>query len=414
MDIVACRVRLRRESPSTGSFDWAILDTNGITVDSGTTPHRSPSERGACEVIVASDVVVLKTVKVVAAQQRHVSNALRYLIEDSVMSDPEQLHVVATSASKDSLAVAVVDRKWLEQALALLAEYGLAARNAYPECLLLPRPSPSVWTAVLDGDRGFLQVSESLGYGLEGFDETTPPTSLRLALEQARGQPNPPTALVLRAARGTVVPSCEKWSASLELPVEWTSDWSWTDQHGLPPIDLLRGEFFPHLGNQAWGRAVRRSTALVGALLLINLCGMTVDLAARVHERRKLLLEMQDIYRRTFGQEATVLDPPLQMKRGLAELRHQAGELTAGDFVPLFSKVADYLLDPSKHRIESISYSDGALTLTVMPLQASKFSEVYAELQRKTVQSGLHIEFQAREVTGGFLLHVSWISDHRT
>lgn len=404
--MTTCRIRVGRDYLSTGSFEWAIADSNGAVLDSGEAPLRQPPT-GACELLIASDLVLLDRIPAPAAQQRRISSALRFLVEDSAIPDPERLHVAAASASvKNTLFVGIVDRQWMEQILTRLERSGLVARSAWPECLL-PELPPQAWTVVWNGEGGFARTGELQGFALDSTDHGELPVSLRLALDAARSAASAPERLVVRVAVDVAPPDAEKWSSALGIPVESGPAWSWAGVPAKPGLELLQGEFAPRAIDRGWTRALRRPAILAGVLLIIWVFGIAADWGAKARERRSLLAEMQGIFRAAFGEGAVVADAPLQMNRALAQLRRQAGQIGADDFLALFGAVADRLLDPAKHRIESIAYENGELTLFLRPNDAAQFSAQFGELRAKTSIPGLDIKLESAESSGRISLRVT-------
>jgi general secretion pathway protein L len=405
--MTTCRVRLERDSPATGSFEWVILDARGSAIERGASLLQPPPTGGACELVIASELVLLETIPAPAAQQRRISAALRFLVEDSAIPEPEQLHVAAgITPAKDVLSVAIVDRQWMKGALALLERSRLVVRSAYPECLL-PERLPRTWTVVWNGEQSFVRTGESEGLALDANDEGGPPISLRLALDRARDAASVPERLVLRTVHGITAPAVEQWSATLGVTVELGPEWHWAHAQGRPALDLLQGEFAPRVTERNWSRVLRRPALLAGALVVLMSCGMAMDWAVKAGERKVLLAQMQEIYRRAFGDNAVVVDAPLQMTRALDQLRRQSGEFSADDFVPLFAKVADRLLDPAKHRIESIAYGDGVLTVSVRPNNASQFSTLFGEMRANTSIPGVDVKLEAVESAGTISLRAT-------
>ena len=406
--MTTCRIRVARDTPSTGAYEWAIVDDKQSVLDSGAAPDRQPP-RGACELVVASELVLLDRIPAPAAQQRRISSALRFLVEDSAIPDPERLHVAAAGASaRDTVSVGIVDRQWMEQMLARLERSGHIARSAYPECLL-PELLPRAWTVVWNGDGGFARTAAVEGFALDSADHGELPVSLRLAMDAARGAASAPQRLVLRVAAGVAPPDTEKWSSALGIPVESGPAWRWTDAQGKPGLDLLQGEFAPRATERGWTRALRRPAILAGALAIVCVAGIAADWGAKAYERRALTAEMQAIFRAAFGESAVVVDAPLQMERALAQLRRQAGQIGADDFLALFGAVADRLLDPAKDRIESIAYGNGALTLLLRPNDAAQFSTRFNALRAQTPVPGLEIKLESAESSGRISLHATAI-----
>jgi len=404
--MMTCRIRLGRDSPSSGCFDWAIVDNDGTVLDSGAAPLQPPPA-GACELLIASDLVLLDRIAAPAAQQRRIASSLRFLVEESAIPDPERLHVAAAATSaKDMLSVGIIDRQWMEQVLARLERSGLIARAAYPECLL-PELPPNGWTLVCNGDNSFARTGVVAGFALDSPEDGEVPVSLRLALDEARSAASAPERLVLRVAAGVAPPDAEKWSALLGLPVESGPEWRWTEAQGKPGLDLLQGEFAPRSMDRGWTGALRRPVVLAAALAAVGVFGVAAEWGAKAHERRTLLAEMRGLFRTGFGEGAVVVDAHLQMSRALAELRRQAGHVGADDFLFLFGAVADRLLDPAKHRIESIAYGNGTLTLSVRPNDAAQFSTQFNAMRAMLPIPGLEITLQSAESSGSISLRVT-------
>lgn len=403
---MTCRIRLRRGSPSSGAFDWALVDDNGTVLDSGTAPLQQPPA-GACELQISSELVLLDQVAATAPQQRRISSALRFLVEEHAIPDPERLHVAAAATpAKDILSVGIVDRQWMEQVLARLERSGLTARAAYPECLL-PELPPDGWTLVWNGDDSFVRTGEVAGFALDSPKNGDVPVSLRLALDEARGKASAPGRLVLRVAAGAASPNAENWSAMLGIPVEPGPEWRWVEAQNKPVLDLLQGEFAPRSIDRGWAGALRRPMILAAALTAVCTFGVTAEWAAKAHERRTLLAEMQGIFRAGFGESAVVVDAPLQMNRALVELRRQAGYVGADDFLSLFGAVSDRLLDPAKHRIESIAYDNGTLTLLLRPNDAAQFSAQFNAMRDIPPMPGFQVALQSAEASGSISVRVA-------
>jgi type II secretion system protein L len=393
--MTACRVRVTRDTLETGAFEWVTFGENGAALASGASNLRQPSVTGECELVLASELVLLERVACPAAQQRQLSAALRFLVEESAISDPERLHVAAAAGpGKDMLSVAIVDRPWLEQLLSRLERAGLSARSAYPECLL-PALEPHAWTVVCNGASGFARTAEIEGFALDDAPAGEPPIALRLALERVRATASAPERIVVRAAADGVGPDTQRWPAALGVGVERGPDWRWNQAQPRPALELLQGEFAPPGAGRDWRARLRRSSLLAAALALLATCGIAIDWGVKANERKALLAEMQAIYRATHGEKAVVADPPLQMRRALSELRREAGLLDAGDFLVLLGAVADAPLDPARLQLESISYAGGMLTLQLRPRDPAQLGVQMERLRARMPAPGLDVRVEA-------------------
>lgn len=401
-----CTLRVGRDSPVTGSFEWAIRDPDGSVSDAGTSDLASPPFAGPCRLVVASELVLLERVAAPAAQQRGLSASLRFLVEDRAIPEPEQLHVVAGPApAGDTLCLAVIDRQWMERMLARLERAGLVAVSACPECLL-PELRPGAWTVVWNGDDSFARTGTAEGFALDSGRSGEAPAALRLALESARNAATAPARIVVRIAPGVVPPDLAQWSTQLGIAVEAGPEWRWAEAQARPGLELLQGEFAPRVGEHGWARRLRRSAILAGTLVLLATVGIATDWAVKAGERKALLAEMESIYRATVGASAVVVDPPRQMSRALAGLRQAAGKPAAGDFPVLLGLVADRLLDPQRHKLESIAYDAGTLTVSLAAQDPAQLNALLEELRAKSSIRGLDVRVESVTAAGKSSLRV--------
>ena len=403
-----CRLRLGRDFPESGRFEWALVDERGSVLESGASELAMPPRGRACEALLASELVLLERVSVPAAQQRRLQTALRFLAEDSLVPDPARVHVAAAaSPQKDVLQVGIVDREWLAQALARLGRSGITPVAAYPETLAPPL-EPGAWVVVCNGADSFVRTAELEGFALDSAAEDEPPVGLHLALDAARSAGRLPQRLVLRAATGAALPEAARWSEALGVAAEPGSAWRWSEARGKPRLELLQGEFAPRGAGGAWRESLRRPAFLAAALVMLVSAGIATDWALKSAERERLQAEMRAIYRESFGEGAVLVDPPLQMSRALAELRVRAGQGSASDFVSLLGAVSERLPRAGAQRVESLDYEDGRLALSLRARDPQQAAALAAQLRAKTAATGLDIRVE--EAGAGVLRLIASIS----
>jgi len=402
--MTTCRIRVTRDTPRSGVFEWVTLDGRGAVLASGAANLERPPVSGACELVLASDLVLLERVAAPPSQQKKLGSALRFLAEDFALADPELLHVAsAPGPDKNSLVLATIDRQWLEKLLAKLAGARLTPTSAYPETLL-PALMPRTWTVVWNGEEGFVRTSEREGLLLDIAEPQAPPTGLRLALDNARAGGAGPQAIVVRSVVQSTPPDAEAWSAALGVPVERGPDWHWSSAQRRPDLQLLQGEFAARGAAGDWLQRLRRPALIAAVLLALNSAALALDWSAKVRERNALVQEMRTLYRETFGAGAVVVDAPVQMRRALADLRNQAGQIGPGDFLALLGAAAERMLDPGKYHVESMSYENAALTLTVRPAAGQQAATALEELRVKTSPPGIEVRAEAAPAAGAIVV----------
>ncbi len=400
--MTTCRIRVTRDTPASGVFEWVTIGKQGEQLASGSGNLAQPPVTGPCEVILASDLVSLERVVVPPSQQRRLGSALRYLVEEFALPDPERLHVAATPAQeRGALCLGIVDRQWLRSLIDRLAGAKLNATAAYPESLL-PALLPHTWTVVWRSGEGFVRTGENEAVALDATQGAGAPNNLRLALEQARVAGARPHSLMVRCCGDATPPDVEAWSSALGVPVEPGPAWSWSDPQPRPRLDLLQGEFAARSGAAPWLRRLRRPAMLAATLLVLGSIALALDWWVKVRERDALLAEMHALYRETFGERAVVVDAPLQMGRALADLRQRAGQVGPGDLVALLGVAAEVLPDPAG-RIEALAYDGTTLTVTLRPASQEALLK---ELRRTALPQGYELTQQATPGGGGITLRL--------
>lgn len=93
-------------------------------------------------VLLPSDQVQLKTVNLPAKWNRKLEQALPYMLEEEIAGDVDELYIAIGDASiineQHVIQVAMTDREWFEQWLAIFNEHDLAVYTILPDALLLP------------------------------------------------------------------------------------------------------------------------------------------------------------------------------------------------------------------------------------------------------------------------------------
>ena len=324
-------IRARRDP---AEFDWAVLDAGGAPVQRGSSTLQAPPARGACELVLPAELVTLARVPVAAAQRRRLGSALQYLVEDLVLTEPERVLVAQAAVSPPGhVCLGIVERAWLQAVLARLSRSGLAPRHVLAETLLPPL-APGAWTVVLEGEHSFARTGPAEGFVL---DKGEPPASLLLAL-----QAGPPGRIVMHGARPA-------WAQALGVPVESAPAWDWARAGSTTVLDFLEKQT-----RSGW----KRTAALAAALAIVATSGLLLQWAAERHERKSLTAQMSALYRGTFGPQAVILDPPLQMGRALTALRQKNGMPAPSDFLALLDKIP-----PQGRTIQSLSYANGRLAV---------------------------------------------------
>jgi general secretion pathway protein L len=124
-------------------------------------------------------------------------------------------------------------------------------------------------------------------------------------------------------------------------------------------IDLLTGDFARRSGGLGALRLPRLAWALAATIAVAQLGVTALDWWRLEREHRSLEAEREAIFRASFPEEKTVVDPALQMQRNLAELQRTRGRASASDFLALATAAARSDAAPARR----LTYAGGRLEI---------------------------------------------------
>jgi len=130
----------------------------------------------------------------------------------------------------------------------------------------------------------------------------------------------------------------------------------------------------------------------VGALVAI--AGMNIYWLKLESESKALTQQMETSFRTAFPETTAVVDPVLQTKRQLNELRARAGIASAGDFSVLNARTATLLSTAPLGSVGGLEYRDGTLKVKFKPGVVDN-PALQNTLRAAAVQQGLAIRFDA-------------------
>jgi general secretion pathway protein L len=289
-----------------------------------------------------------------------------FAIEDAIGSAPEDAHAVVLDEVRDGeRPIAVLDGKWIESLIDALDAAGVVPNRAIVESALLSH-APDSWTVVWAGDGGFVSLGPVEAMTLDDSIEGRPPLALKLAADERRARGMGPRTVEVLLANGAEAPDVAQWSSSLHVPVQVTGRWrpEEIDGRNAPCPDLLPAAYTRSWAAGGWASRLRPAAILAGVILAGHALLTIVDWGRLAYEARSLRSEMETVFRGTFPDAKAVVDPALQMRRNLTELRRAAGEPDSADLVPLLAKLAP-ALTAANARPRALRFERGELQLEV-------------------------------------------------
>jgi general secretion pathway protein L len=331
--------------------------------------------------------------------------ALPNMLEDRLLADPTDCHFAfniprggtgtTTIAAMPRMPVAVIDRGVLTHALDACAEAGYRVRAAYSEIYTVPAPAAGVLSVRVDRGRGVARSAthDGFAFDLEGDDV---PAALALAIRQ----------LGVRRIQvyGRETAKLSAMASTLNVQVDVAP--SEVDLGSIDgAVNLLQGSFaqagmlgslMPLAGRAAGLRGASLKVPLIWSAIgaTVAIAGMNAYWLKLESESKALKQQMENAFRTNFPESTAIVDPVLQTKRQLNDLRARAGLPSANDFSVLNARTALLLTAAPLGSVTAIDYRDGALKV--------KFKGGIADnpafqntLRAAGVQQGLAVRFEA-------------------
>jgi general secretion pathway protein L len=350
---------------------YALATTGGAVEREGVAALSELSEpvKRAQRVVLllaASDVTLLR-VKMPPLSGAKLRAALPNLVEDRLMSDPEECVVVPGEMHGGMRTVAVVGRGWLELLSRTLLTLGARSVSAIPSQLCIPYQAEMAAATVsehgVDADIA-IRLAEQDGIGLSIVADQ--PESLAFEVMQSLSAVVPQGAIVLYVPQARV----NDYQDSLRIAPtlqdritlhadNWQRWISGADKAGVDVMTGLGAAAGPKIDWRAW----RWPIVLGTAVLLINVIGLNVDWLRLKREANALSNGMIQTYRTAFPKDPVVIDPLAQLRQKIAGAQRDSGQLAPDDFVALAAAFAEAWASTGKGAapIAGLEYRDRAL-----------------------------------------------------
>lgn len=384
-------------------------------------------------VVVSGYDVLLADVDLPVMNKQRLTKAIPYALEELVISDLEEVHfAVGPRLSNARVACAVVERSLLEIWLqrfkqaglhpdVICSDAGLVQRQEDSWCLLANSNLLAQHSILLrfDEQRAMALDLENLLILLasvyDSSGEADRPKRLNLVLSEDQLQrqnlisfddaesildnDNEPTinqaacADDVHAVAEELLQELKTFCNKHEIEFEYTpSEQSYLaimaqNYNESSCINLLQGEYSRSEQLGKLFRPWRAAAATLAAWLLLQGGVFVSDYQQLAKQNRELRQQIGEVFRTAFPEVKTIVDPKLQMERGLKQLQ-QGG----GNQVSLFSLLAQsgkILSESQSVTLTSIRYTGGKLDVD---LQITDLESLDALKERLTKEANLSVD----------------------
>jgi len=376
----------------------------GSSGSAGEAPLALLPKAGAIDLVFDPADVFVTAIEPPKLSEGKLRLALPNVLEDRLLADAADCHFAfntprggtgtTTIAAMPKMPVSVIDRGVLTRALDACTEAGYRVRAAYSEIYTIPAPAAGVLSVRADRGRGVARSATHDGFAFDLAGEV--PAALALAVRQ----------LGVRRiqAYGREAGRVSSLAGALNVQIDVAQ--SEADLGSIEgAVNLLQGSFaqggmlsglMPLAGRAAGLRGASFKVPMIWTAIgaAVAIAGMNVYWLKLESESKALKQQMENAFRTSFPESTAIVDPVLQTKRQLNELRARAGLPSANDFSVLNARTALLLTAAPLGSVGGIDYRDGALKVRFKGGIADN-PAFQNTLRAAGVQQGLAVRFEA-------------------
>ena len=380
------RLRIDKDWPiARADLEWVLFDSRGSMLQRGTSePHNWPAA-DACELVLCADQCLAISVKLPKGGKARGSELIAYALEERLAGDVEAEHFVAGDEhANGDTPVWVIRRTRLNDILTRLRQLDRIAARLFCELQLAPLAAQA-WSVCLVKGASFARTGVNAGFALD-VAQGEAPVALQLALLETAKSENAPQLINVFCERGVEFDPAN-WQKALGVPVMRAGDYDWTGLATDGACNLLSGEFVVHDKNASVFTLFRSAMALGLALLCLYSVFSFGQWATLQRQASHLISQKFEVFRATFPNVQTVIDPSLQMQRLYDQQKREQGQLGEGDFLALLAVIAQTPVGPLPYR--NLIYEDGRLEFTVSLANAARAGELQSALASRGLSATL-------------------------
>jgi general secretion pathway protein L len=310
-----------------------------------------------------------------ASHGPRLQSVLQGLLEDRLLDDPQQLHIVLAPESATitrvggETLVAVCDKQWLRDVLSPLQAAGLTVQRIAPE--LSPSAKPVLQVM---GEPDHSQSLLCHAYGVTLLPPNTAQWRAFAELSQDNLQIQSEPAMVARVQstlqrQPMLQSAAQRWVKSSQSAWDLAQgEWAQGRAQRVQRQVLAAWQTLLHA--PAW-KPVRWGVLALVALQVLGLNALAWQERSALNAQQASL---QNILKSTFPSVTLVIDAPLQMQREVDALQQKSGSASSTDLEPLLAALAGVL--PAGQTPQQIHFANHALRVQGVTLDNNNAASV--------------------------------------
>ncbi len=396
-------LQLPADDPSEGEdWCWVVRDDErpAGSLFRGALTETVKQAAGARVVVLVPGVdVLLASTQLPGLNRQRLTRAVPFALEEQLASDVEELHFALGHRDDDGhIHNAVVARDKIAAWLELLRAAGLQADVMLSEVLAVPREAANDagrhWSLLIDGARCLLRTDNQRGLALD-LDNLS--VVLQAALDEAGD--SLPTGLDIKICGDDTFSDsddyrqlgqvCEEAGIGVERQLQ-DDDGTLLLARGFDEkvaINLLQGDYSRRGQLEKLLRPWRPAILLLGLWLVVLLGAMGLEYSRLSQQDAEMRAQITALYREAFPKARKVVNPRVQMERGLAKLRGTGGGQM--DLLGFIGKAGPILKATPGLKLRSLRYKENRLDID---LEISSLQTLDKLKQRLADEAGLAVE----------------------
>lgn len=343
-----------------------------------------------CVVVIEGALVHLLSAAVPGGNAKRAATAIPYILEEQLAADVETLHfALGEKDAEGQYRVGVIAEAHMQSIKNVLLEHGIVPHMLIPSTLLLPTANDNHWQVLCH--QNLCTVRQG---GHSGFQASQALASHTLQQALAERDSDETLQITLHYTSGSALPQLPENlpvdAQAIEAPVQLFAQ----NFSQLKPLNLLQGDHSHKQQLDKLWKPWRLTAALAAVWACVALLANYLeyrDLGAR---EQALNAQIERVFRDAFPEVRRVVNPSVQMKNKLKQLKQQGAP---GHFLSMVSSLATSLPSNSPWTIKAINFRNGYCDVDLETQGLQSLDSIKRSLEEK---GSLRVRIQSANQDG--------------